>query len=293
MQDKKTQLTKAMRWKIADWLAEERLDKVNVLCEHVSYKETFYSKYLKRAIDILISLIALLLVLPVNLVIGIITFFDVGSPIFFMQERIGRNGRAFKIVKFRNMKETRDKNGELLPPDQRVTKWGKFVRRTSLDELLNFYSVLKGDMSLIGPRPLPPEYLHRYNVRHKMRLAVRPGLECPPKNRLDHVRTWQERFENDLWYVEHVSFITDCRVLIRLVQFALNRNNTHARAESTGGTFMGYDDNGVAIDLDHVPEEFIDRALSEIEIGQVPMLTDFEGLRQHVDEHHQEYFPLF
>lgn len=260
----RNQMTKAMRWQIAKWLAEDRLPEINSKAEKVIPARNIYARYIKRVLDIIVSFVALIVTLPVNLVIGIITFFDVGRPVFFSQERLGREGKLFKIVKFRNMTNAVDQNGELLPPAQRVTKWGKFVRRTSLDELLNFWSILKGDMSLIGPRPLLPEHFSRFNDRHKGRFLVRPGLECPPREKMDHVWSWQEQFENDVWYVEHVSFRTDCKMMIALVRFALDRKSASARANVKRGIFMGYDENGTAINLDQVPQGYIDRAYAEM-----------------------------
>lgn len=255
------ELTKAMRWQIADWLAEDRLDEINEKCQEVHVRDTFYVKYIKRLIDIVISLIALIITLPINLVIGILTLIDLGRPLFFKQERVGRNGKLFTIIKFRNMRNTTDEKGELLPPEKRVTKLGLIWRKTSLDELLNFWSILKGDMSLIGPRPLVPEYQHRYNKRHKMRCAVRPGLECPPRKAMDHMWTWQEQLENDIWYVENVSFLTDIKMCVYLVRFALDRKSSSARAGTKRGPFMGYDMQGSAISLEDVPEEYIRRGI--------------------------------
>ena len=268
----RSELTKAMRWKLAGYLAEDRLHDINQNLEPVKVKDTVYTRYIKRLIDIVISLIICIITLPINLVIGIITFFDVGRPIFFKQDRVGRNGKIFHIIKFRNMRNTRDERGELLPPAQRVTKFGKFVRKTSLDELLNFWSILKGDMSLIGPRPLVPEYYHRYNDRHINRLAVRPGLECPPRELSDHVWTWHEQFENDVWYVENVSFRTDCKMVYNLLRFTLDRKSANARAVADRGTFMGYDLNGMAINLDDVPQEYIDRVAAEMDGTEEPVL---------------------
>lgn len=257
-------LTKAQRWKIADYLAEDRLNEINRIVNDVHIRDTFYTRYIKRMIDVLISLCACIVTLPINIAIGVITYFDVGRPLFFTQERLGRNGKIFKIIKFRNMRDIKDERGELLPAAQRVTKFGKIVRKTSLDELLNFWSILKGDMSLIGPRPLVPEYYHRYNERHINRLACRPGLECPPRRVLDHVWTWHEQFENDVWYVENVSFFTDCKMLLNLIRFALERKSSNARAVSSRGTFMGYDLDGRAINMDEVPQEYIDRVIAEM-----------------------------
>lgn len=250
------ELTKSQRWQLADMLAKERLPEVNAAsAEPHPRTKTVYVVFVKRLLDILISLIAIIITLPINIVIFIITLFDVGRPVFFMQDRVGRNGKTFRIVKFRNMTNEKDGNGDLLPAAQRVTKFGKFMRKTSLDELLNFYSVLKGDMSIIGPRPLVPEYLVRYSDRHKARLALRPGLECPPREIGTHVWTWQEQFENDVWYVENVSFRTDCKMLINLVRFALDKKSANARATAKRGTFMGYGPEGIAINLEQIPEE--------------------------------------
>ena len=252
---KRADLTKDMRWHIADRLAEERLDKVNSMVKDAHPRNTIYSKYIKRGLDIFFSTIALILTLPINFVLLIVTFFDVGLPVFFQQERLGKDGKVFTLIKFRNMRNTKDKRGELLPPEKRVTKIGRVVRKLSLDELLNFWSILKGDMSLIGPRPLVPEYKHRFNKRHYKRMAVRPGLECPPRKKMNHVWTWQEQFENDIWYVEHVSFLTDCKMAINLVRFALDRKSAKARANVERGIFCGYDYNGKAITYNDLVSE--------------------------------------
>lgn len=255
----KSKLTKQMRWEIADRLAKERLNQVNMLCKKVEPRNSIYTRYVKRLLDIVISIAALLITLPINLLIAIGTYLDVGLPIFFRQERVGKNGRIFTIIKFRNMRNTVDERGELLSPMYRVTRFGHFIRKTSLDELMNFWNILKGDMSFIGPRPLVPEYTERYNVRHKQRLSVRPGLECPPRESTDHVWTWQEQFENDIWYVEHVSFLTDCQQVLRLLQFAFNKKCAYARASvSIRGTFMGYSMDGEAINMEDVPQEYVD-----------------------------------
>lgn len=256
----KQKLTKAQRWELADYLADQRLEEVNKSCREVHPAHNLYADFFKRLIDILVSALVLLITLPLNLVIFIITAVTLGRPIFFKQERIGKDGKPFDIIKFRNMTNETDENGELLPPSKRVTPCGRFLRKTSLDELLNFWSILKGDMSLIGPRPLVPEYTHRYNNFHRQRLAVRPGLECPPRENLGHVWTWQEQFDNDVWYVEHVSFLTDCKMIINLVRFALDRKSAEARANvNHRGTFFGYDENGRAINLDGVPQEIVDQ----------------------------------
>ncbi len=204
---------------------------------NVRVSNTFYARYVKRLLDILLSLAAIIVTLPINVIIGCITFFDVGRPVFFHQKRVGKDLQPFTIVKFRNMRDTRDENGELLPPDERVTEFGKFVRKTSLDELLNFWSILKGDMSLIGPRPLLAEYTPYYTEHQLMRHAVRPGLECPSLVRRDHSRTWAEQFEDDVWYVENVSFVTDCRMVIALVKLVFDKKELKRRSGALRGRF--------------------------------------------------------
>ena len=139
------------------------------------------------------------------------------------------NGKTFTLVKFRNMTNATDENGNLLPANQRVTKMGEFVRKTSLDELMNFWSVFKGDMSLIGPRPLATNYTSRFSERHKRRDAVRPGLECPFLTPSDHKRTWTEQFENDIYYVENLSFKLDVRMVIALFKAVFDRKSSSMR----------------------------------------------------------------
>lgn len=214
--------------------AERRL---NPEAAGVKVRRSFYSVVVKRLLDIVISLLALVVSLPFNLVIGIVTIFDVGSPIFFRQQRVGKDMKLFTITKFRNMRNTYDENGELLPPEERVTPFGRIVRKTSLDELLNFWSILKGDMSLIGPRPLLIEYVPYYSERQLMRHGVRPGLECPSLVKRDHTRTWDEQFEDDVWYVEHVSFITDCRMIFALVKLVFDKNELKRRSGALRGRF--------------------------------------------------------
>ncbi len=255
-------LTRGQRWKIAGLLAQDRLPVINAKLDDVVPSKTLYSRFGKRAIDIVISGAAIVVTLPINVMLGIGAFIDVGRPVLFRQVRSGRGGRPFTIIKFRSMNNATDARGELLPASQRLTKFGTFIRKTSLDELLNFVSIFKGDMSLIGPRPLPPEYDGRYTKRHRARLAVRPGLECPPRF-FDRLWTWQEQFENDVWYVENVSFRTDCLMVANLVRYALSPKSSAARASVSRGVFMGYDLNGVAITLEEVPQEYIDVVAEE------------------------------
>lgn len=232
-------------------LAARNLAHANAVSEPVHPRRTLYLRFGKRALDVVLSGAALVLTLPVNAVLAVLTYRDVGSPVFYVQERTGKDLKSFKMVKFRNMTNDRDEDGELLPPEERITRLGLFVRSHSLDELLNFWSVFKGDMSLIGPRPLPVEFTPHMTERHKMRYAVRPGLECPrvgdgePPEGVDYAHL---RFENDVRYVESVSFLTDARLAFRLVGVVLGRGGS---GDSTGtdSHFAGYDSEGRAMSL--------------------------------------------
>jgi lipopolysaccharide/colanic/teichoic acid biosynthesis glycosyltransferase len=204
----------------------------------VGLRDTFYIRYVKRALDIVFSALALIVTLPVNLLLAICTYFDVGRPILFKQKRPGKDGRLITICKFRNMTNDVDENGVLLPARLRVTRFGRFVRGCSLDELLQFWNILIGEMSIIGPRPLPVRYMDHYSARQMLRFAVKPGLECPTLVPLDHARSWDEQLENDAWYAENVSFWLDVRLLFRLVQFTFDRKNARIRgAAMKGGAF--------------------------------------------------------
>lgn len=256
-QIEREKLTRSMKWELAEKLASENLDKVNRNCPKIFFSETLYSRYIKRILDISVSFISLMLTLPINVFIAIITLFDVGRPILFKQERIGKNEKKFTLIKFRNMRNTTNERGELLPPNQRVTNWGRIVRETSLDELLNFWSILKGDMSVIGPRPLSEPYLKRFNERHLARFLVKPGLECPPMDIKTGSRTWDEQFENDVWYVEHISFITDVKLLINLIKMTFNKKYSQIRGNATRGDFLGYSEDGKAITQYDIPDQYL------------------------------------
>lgn len=238
--------------KWAALLKERNLKMVNARDKAVHPANNLYVRYFKRLFDLLVGVPVFLILLPFNCVFGICTFLDVGRPIFYKQTRIGRYGKPFTMVKFRNMNNNTDADGKLLPASQRVTKFGKFMRKYSLDELLNFWSVVKGDMSIIGPRPLPEFFVDRMSERHKMRHVLRPGLECPytmPEG--SEISTYHWKFENDIWYVEHAGFLTDVKLLIRLFKLTFNLKN---RGSHAGGLsyFIGYDDDGFATSLGKV-----------------------------------------
>lgn len=168
---------------------------------------------MKRLIDLTISVIALLIFLPVIFVVAILVKINLGSPVIFKQERPGKYGKPFYIYKFRSMKDTRDEFGELLPDSERLTKFGRIIRKLSLDELPQLINVIKGDMSLVGPRPLCMEYLPYYTETERKRFNVNPGITGWAQVNGRNNTTWDERFSLDVWYVEHISIWLDIKIL--------------------------------------------------------------------------------
>ena len=183
-----------------------------------------YEKYIKRCLDFIIVLCVLLLIWPFLLIVTILLlFFNEGAGAFFTQERPGYKGKVFKIIKFKTMNERKGPDGKLLPDVQRITKFGAIVRNLSIDELPQLFNVLKGDMAIIGPRPLLVQYLPLYSKEQARRHDVRPGItgwaQCHGRNNL----TWTKKFELDVWYVDHVSFKTDCQVVWTTAMKVLKR----------------------------------------------------------------------
>lgn len=190
-----------------------------------------YKKYIKRCLDFLLSLCGIIVLSPVLIVLAVLVRAKLGSPILFQQERPGKDEKIFTLCKFRTMTDARDEKGELLPDAVRLTKFGKFLRATSLDELPELFNILKGDMSVIGPRPLLVSYLPYYTERERLRHSVRPGLtglaQVSGRNFLD----WDRRFQKDVEYVEHLTFGMDLKVLWMTVQTVLG--HTDEVAEDT------------------------------------------------------------
>lgn len=185
-----------------------------------------YAHLLKRLIDFTIVLILLLIIWPILLVITIwLHFANKGAGAFFTQERIGKNGQSFKVIKYKTMTDERDIYGNLLPDSDRLTKVGKFVRSTSIDELPQLINVLKGDMSLIGPRPLLPRYLPYYTEEESHRHDVRPGItgwaQCHGRNSI----TWEDKLAMDVWYVNHISFGVDIKIILKTIVSVLKRES--------------------------------------------------------------------
>ena len=199
-----------------------------------------YRHFFKRIIDFFVALVALVCISPVLIVVAIwLHFANKGAGAFFLQERPGLHGKIFKIIKYKTMTDERDAEGNLLPDKDRLTKVGKFVRSTSIDELPQLINVLKGDMALVGPRPLLPEYLPLYSIEQARRHEVRPGItgwaQCHGRNAI----TWADKFKLDVWYVNNCTFLTDIKILIRTINTVLNRNGISQEGNATMEPFNG------------------------------------------------------
>lgn len=197
---------------------------------------------MKRTMDFVLSLTAIIVLSPVLLIIAILVKTKLGSPILFKQKRPGLNEKIFKMYKFRSMTNQRDQNGELLPNQERLTKFGEILRSTSLDELPGLFNVLKGDMSLIGPRPLLIEYLPLYNDKQKTRHIVRPGLSGLAQVNGRNAITWEERFDFDVQYVEKTSFLFDCKIIIMTILKVFKREGINSSDSVTMERFKGSPD---------------------------------------------------
>lgn len=200
-----------------------------------------YRKFIKRPLDILLSSMALIILSPLLLGVSVwLHFANKGAGAFFFQERPGLHGRIFKIIKFKTMTDETDADGNLLPDEQRLTRVGQFVRSTSIDELLQFINVLKGDMSLIGPRPLLVRYLPLYSEEQRRRHEVRPGIsgwaQCHGRNAI----SWTDKFKLDVWYVDHLCFATDCRIIALTILSILKRDGISHEGSATMDSFNGH-----------------------------------------------------
>lgn len=189
-----------------------------------------YEAFFKRVLDILISLFVIVLFCWLYLILAVIVRVHLGAPVLFTQERPGKDGKIFKMYKFRSMSDKRDENGELLPDKQRLNKFGRFFRSTSLDELPEFFNILKGDMSFVGPRPLLVKYLDQYNRFEMRRHEVRPGLTGLAQVSGRAALSWKEKFEKDVEYVDNVTFLMDLRIVLMTVKKVFVREGIEFKA---------------------------------------------------------------
>ncbi|EJR16257.1 sugar transferase [Bacillus cereus] len=202
-------------------------------------KVGIYGRFIKRPMDFILSLIAIIMFSPVFLIVAFLVKTKLGSPVLFKQERPGLNGTIFKMYKFRTMTDEKNENGELLPDSVRLTKFGKFLRSTSLDELPGLFNIFKGDMSIIGPRPLLVQYLPLYNEHQKRRHEVRPGLSGLAQVNGRNAISWEEKFNYDVEYVDNVSFTTDWKIILLTIKKVFIREGINSETAATMEYFEG------------------------------------------------------
>ena len=199
-----------------------------------------YVHFVKRLIDFVIVFCILMIIWPILLLISIwLHFANKGTGTFFMQERPGKHGKIFKVIKYKTMTDERDENGNLLPDEKRLTKIGKFIRSTSIDELPQLINVLKGDMALIGPRPLLPQYLPLYSKEQARRHAVRPGITGWAQVNGRNAISWTKKFELDVWYVDHCSFLLDLKIIFLTIKKVFVREGISSDTSVTMEAFTG------------------------------------------------------
>lgn len=202
-----------------------------------------YKRCFKRCMDFILSLLAIIVLSPIYIIVSILVKVKLGSPILFRQKRPGKDEKIFEMYKFRTMTDERDENGELLPDEVRLTKFGRFLRSTSLDELPELFNILKGDMSIIGPRPLLVEYLPRYNEEQRRRHEVRPGLSGLAQANGRNAISWEEKFQYDVEYVDHVTFFGDWKIIFKTIWNVLKRDGISSETSATMEMFMGTEKN--------------------------------------------------
>ena len=199
----------------------------------------FYERYIKRLLDVLLSGMALIFLSPVLLITAILVRVKLGSPVVFCQERPGKDEKIFKLYKFRTMSDARDENGQLLPDEVRLTKFGRLLRSTSLDELPELWNIFRGDMSIVGPRPLLVKYLPLYNEFQKHRHDVTPGLTGWAQVNGRNTLSWEKKFELDVWYAEHICFALDVKIVLMTVMKVFRREGISSESAATMEEFLG------------------------------------------------------
>lgn len=202
-------------------------------------KHLMYRLYIKRLFDVVISAIVIVLCLPIYLLILVLELKYHGFPPTYNSVRAGKDCKPFLLLKFRSMTNEKDENGNLLPNENRLTKFGRFLRTTSLDETPEFINILKGDMSLVGPRPLPMEYIELYDKTQIKKMTIRPGLACPRLNGGDKYPSWEEQFSNEVWYSENISFLLDVKMVIAIFRAVFSRKRSRVRGEAKREAFTG------------------------------------------------------
>jgi len=206
---------------------------------------SFYKRYVKRVMDFILSLMAIIVLSPILLIVAILVRVKLGGPVLFKQERPGLNEKVFVMYKFRTMTDEREKNGELLPDSVRLTKFGRILRSTSLDELPELFNILKGDMSIIGPRPLAVQYLPYYTDEERIRHSVRPGLSGLAQINGRNTVSWEQRFYYDSLYVKNISFLGDIKIIALTILKAIQRSDIGERGIDSPPDFHIYRQNSI------------------------------------------------
>ena len=197
--------------------------------EEVRVSKGIYRRFLKRPMDFILSLMAIIVLSPVLIIVGVLVRVKLGSPVLFKQKRPGLNEKIFTMYKFRTMTDEKDENGELLPDSVRLTRFGRMLRSTSLDELPELFNILQGDMSIVGPRPLAVQYLPYYTETERMSHSVRPGLSGLAQINGRNTATWEERFSYDIEYIKQISFMRDLKIVIKTLVKAIKRSDIGER----------------------------------------------------------------
>ena len=202
-------------------------------------EEAMYKNFIKRILDIILSFLALVILSPLLILTAFLIRIKLGAPVFFKQLRPGKNEKIFDILKFRTMTDAKDENGNLLPDEIRLTRFGQFLRSTSIDELPELLNILNGDMSIVGPRPLLVQYLERYNEEQKHRHDVKPGLTGLAQVNGRNSITWEEKFHYDLEYVKNITFYGDCKIIFQTVMKVFGREGISSATSVTMEEFKG------------------------------------------------------
>ncbi len=205
----------------------------------IPHQKGVYEKFIKRPQDILLSLLAMIVLSPVLLITAILVRTKLGSPVIFKQKRPGLNEKVFTLYKFRTMTDAKDSDGNLLPDEVRLTKFGKLLRSTSLDELPELWNIFCGDIAVVGPRPLLVEYLSRYNEEQRRRHEVRPGLSGLAQVNGRNAISWEAKFKYDVQYVDHVTFLGDWKIIFQTVLNVIKRDGINSETGATMEVFMG------------------------------------------------------
>lgn len=203
------------------------------------HKQGFYEKYIKRPQDFICASFALIVLSPMMIILAIIVKIKLGSPVIFIQDRPGKDGKVFKLYKFRSMTDAKDKNGKILPDKDRLPTFGQKLRSTSLDELPELINIWKGDMAIVGPRPLLVQYMQRYSPHQARRHEVRPGFTGLAQVRGRNSISWEEKFDWDVQYVDHITFLGDWKIIIETIKTVLKHEGISAVGEATMSEFMG------------------------------------------------------